>query len=102
MAKKFADLLAALPEERQRRINADTDALLREIALSNLRNARDMSLAQLEENLGIKKQNVADMEKRTDIYISTFRKLIESMGGELDIVARFPNGDISIKTFSEI
>ncbi|OLN27025.1 Helix-turn-helix motif [Desulfovibrio sp. DV] len=42
------------------------------------------------------------MEKRTDMYVSTLRRFIEAMGGELDIVARFPDHSIHIKTFSQI
>ncbi len=42
------------------------------------------------------------MERRTDMYISTLRSYIEAMGGKLDIVARFPEGEIKIIQFKEI
>jgi hypothetical protein len=42
------------------------------------------------------------MEKRTDMYISTLRSHIEAMGGELEVIARFPNGDVRISNFSQI
>lgn len=102
MAKKFGELLAKMPEERQQAIRRETDALLKEMALSDLRRARDLSQTKLAERLGIKQPSIADMEKRTDMYISTLRSLIEGMGGQLDIIAKFPNGDVRIKNFSEI
>ncbi|MDE5831602.1 MAG: hypothetical protein K2H64_01205 [Desulfovibrio sp.] len=42
------------------------------------------------------------MEKRADLYISTFRSLIEEMGGKLEIVAIFPDAEVRIRNFSEI
>jgi hypothetical protein len=42
------------------------------------------------------------MEKRTDMYISTLRSHIEAMGGELEVIARFPDGDVKISNFSQI
>jgi len=41
------------------------------------------------------------MEKRTDMYLSTLRRHIRAMGGELDIVARFPDGDVHIQNLSQ-
>ena len=42
------------------------------------------------------------MEKRTDMYLSTLRSHIQAMGGELDIVARFPDGEVRISNFEDV
>ena len=102
MAKKFSQLLAQLPPERLARIEEETQAMLQEMALADLRKARRMSQAELARNMGIKQPSVADMEKRTDMYISTLRSLIEGMGGKLEITAIFPDAEVKIKNFSEI
>ena len=102
MAKKFSKLLAQMPPERLARIEGETQAMLQEMALADLRKARRMSQAELARNMGIKQPSVADMEKRTDMYISTLRSLIEGMGGKLEIVASFPDAEVRIKNFSEI
>ena len=102
MAKNFSQLLAQLPPERLARIEEETQAMLQEMALADLRKARRMSQAELARNMGIKQPSVADMEKRTDMYISTLRSLIEGMGGKLEIVASFPDAEVRIKNFSEI
>lgn len=102
MAKNFSTLLEKMPKERLQRIQEKTDKLIAEMALAELRRARDLSQTKLAERLGIKQPSVADMEKRTDMYISTLRSLIEGMGGQLDIIAKFPNGNVRIKNFSEI
>jgi len=36
------------------------------------------------------------------MYVSTLRKHIEAMGGELDIIARFPEGAVRIRRFQEL
>jgi hypothetical protein len=56
----------------------------------------------LAEALHIQQPAIAKMEKRTDTYISTLRSHIEAMGGELEVIARFPEGDVKISNFSQI
>ena len=51
------------------------------------------------ELLCTKQANISRIERRTDMYISTLRSYIEAMGGELDIIARFPHGEIHINQF---
>jgi hypothetical protein len=34
--------------------------------------------------------------------VSTLRRFVEAMGGERQIVARFPDHDVQIRTFREI
>ena len=38
----------------------------------------------------------------TDMYLSTLRSHIEAMGGELEIVARFPDGTVRISNFADL
>ena len=42
------------------------------------------------------------MEKRADMYISTLRRFIEAMGGQLEIRAHFPDGDVKINQFEDL
>ena len=72
------------------------------ISLQELRQARQFSQEQLADALRVRQASISKMERRTDMYISTLRSYIEAMGGELDIVARFPDGTVRIKQFSDI
>jgi len=36
------------------------------------------------------------------MYISTLRGHIEAMGGQLDVIARFPEGAVRISNFSDL
>jgi predicted transcriptional regulator len=84
------------------RAKARADALLAEMPLQELRQARGLSQKMLAELLHVQQPSIAKLEKRTDMYISTLRAHIEAMGGELDVIARFPDGSVKIKNFSEI
>lgn len=44
----------------------------------------------LADMLHVQQPSIAKIEKRIDMYLSTLRSHIEAMGGQLDIVARFP------------
>lgn len=52
--------------------------------------------------LYVQQPSIAKLERRTDMYLSTLRSHIEAMGGELDIIARFPDGPVKISNFSEL
>ena len=102
MARKFAELEAKMSAKAIARSDVRYRKMVAEMALHELRRARGMSQEKLAEALHIKQPNVAKLEKRTDIYISTLRATIEAMGGTLDIVARFPDGKVKITNFSSI
>jgi transcriptional regulator with XRE-family HTH domain len=102
MARKFAELEAKMSTKAIERSDARYRKMVAEMALHELRRARGISQVRLAEALHIKQPNVAKLEKRTDIYISTLRATIEAMGGTLDIVACFPDGNVKITNFSSI
>lgn len=102
MARKFAELEAKMSAEAIARSDALYQRMVAEMALHELRRARGITQENLAKALGIKQPNVAKMEKRADTYISTLRAAIEAMGGTLDIVARFPEGNVKITNFSSI
>ncbi len=99
MAKKFRDLVAQMPQERQARIAAETQRLIDEMLLQELRRALDLTQQQVAATLGINQVAVSKMEGQTDMYVSTLRRFVEAMGGELRIVARFPEGNVEISQF---
>ena len=76
--------------------------MLAEMALSELRKARGLSQKELAEALHVQQPSIAKIEKRTDMYISTLRAHIEAMGGELEVIARFPEGSVRIRNFADL
>ncbi len=102
MAKKFKDLRKAMSPEAQARSHAKAIAMKAELPLAELRQARHFSQEQLASILEVKQPAVAKMEKKVDMYISTLRRFVEAMGGELEIRAHFPDGDVRINQFEDL
>jgi len=102
MAKKFSVLREAMSPEAQGRSLAKAAQMLAEMPLNELRQARGLSQKMLAELLHVQQPSIAKLEKRTDMYLSTLRSHIEAMGGQLEIIARFPDGVVKISNFAEI
>jgi DNA-binding transcriptional regulator YiaG len=102
MAKKFADLVARMSPEAHARHEERYRRLVEEMHLHELRQARALSQAKLAEALNINQAAVSKIEHRADAYISTLREYIRAMGGDLEIIARFPDGAVKISNFSGI
>ena len=104
MTKSFKQFLAALPEEEQTAIAQATERLItEEMTLQQLRKARERSQEVVGEILHINQAAVSKIERRTDMYVSTLRSFIQAMGGELEIVARFPDQPpVRINQFEEL
>ena len=77
-------------------------SLRREMTLAELRQARQLTQEALGATLHVGQPAVAKLEKRTDMYVGNLRRFVEAMGGELDVVARFPEGSVKIRNFAEI
>ena len=101
MARKFAELQAKMSPQARARSDALYEQLVAEMPLHELRQARELSQVKLAQALNVNQAAVSKMEHRTDMYISTLRDYIRAMGGDLDIVARFPDGDVKITNFAD-
>lgn len=101
MAKKFRDLYDNMPADTRERVEARVNQALNEMPLQELREARQLTQQQLAEHMKRGQAAVSKLERRTDMYVSTLRRFIEAMGGELEIIARFPDGDVRVTNFAE-
>ncbi|MGH6821664.1 MAG: XRE family transcriptional regulator, partial [Methylocella sp.] len=84
------------------RAEAQSQAMLVEMPLNELRQARGLSPKMLAEVLHVQQPSIAKIERRTDMYLSTLRSHIEAMGGQLEVIARFPDGAVKISNFSDL
>ena len=92
MAIRLDDFLATLPVEEVEAIEKRAAELVEEEAtLRQLREARARSQVEIARHLGIQQAAVSKLERRTDLYVCTLRRLVQAMGGELEIVAKFPD-----------
>jgi transcriptional regulator with XRE-family HTH domain len=61
------------------------------MSLRDLRKARSLTQERIAEILKTSQDRVSRLEKRTDLLISTLRRYVIAMGGNLSLVAEFPD-----------
>lgn len=90
--KTIDQKIKGMNAERREKIEARAAQLrAEEMTLQELRRARKLTQARMAKALGISQDGVSRLEKRTDLLLSTLRKTVEAMGGNLSIVAEFPD-----------
>ena len=99
MAKKFQDLRARMSPEAQARSAARTEAMLLEMQLQDLRKARNLTQVAVAKTMQIEQAAVSKLERRDDMYVSTLRSYVKALGGELKLVASFPDAEIQVHSF---
>jgi transcriptional regulator with XRE-family HTH domain len=73
-----------------------------ELTLRDLRKAHEMTQEKLAEVLGVKQESISNLEKRSDMLLSTLRDYVAALGGELQLRVKFPDRPaVAIKSFSE-
>ena len=102
MATNFRKVREGMALEWQERIRKRTEELLAELSLRELRQARAISQQELAEVLGLNQATISKLERRTDMYLSSLRRFVEAMGGELEVSANFPEGKARIQLFEEL
>ena len=91
-AKKWNDLLKQLPPDARARVDARVARTLASMPLPEVRRAIGMTQAELAVTLETGQGSVSKVERSADMYLSTLRKYVEAMGGELNLIASFPEG----------
>jgi transcriptional regulator with XRE-family HTH domain len=103
--KRFDDLPDKLTPRARRRIAARARKAVKEMGLDELRRARRMSQDELARTMETTQAHVSRLERRADLYLSTLRRYIRALGGELRIVATFNDGrygELEIEQFADI
>ena len=86
------DIIKKLSPAQRKKIEARAAQLIaEEMTLRELRHARRLTQVKMAKTLGITQDSVSRLEKRSDLLLSTLRKTIEAMGGNLSLVAEFPD-----------
>jgi transcriptional regulator with XRE-family HTH domain len=100
--RSFNELRSRMAQDRRARNSEATQAMLQEMALHELRQAREKTQQDVARALHVNQPAVAKLEQRADIYVSNLRRYVEALGGTLEITARFPDTAVTITNFSEL
>lgn len=104
MGRTIDQKLAELPRARREKIAARaTELIAEELSLQDLRKALDLTQTKIAQCLGVRQDTVSRYERRTDMLLSTLQDYVHAMGGELTLVAEFPNRQpVKIRTLGEL
>lgn len=92
MARTLDQKISELPAKRRARIMARaTELVAEELSLRDLRKAMNRTQVEMAKTLKVGQDTVSRYEQRTDMLLSTLQDYVQAMGGELDLVAKFPN-----------
>src|SRR5258707_1107678 len=86
------DKMKELSPAQRKKVEARAAELIaEEMTLRELRHARKLTQVKVAKTLGVTQDSVSRLEKRSDLLLSTLRKTVEAMGGNLSLVAEFPD-----------
>lgn len=92
MSVNVNDKIKKLSPAQRKKVEARAAELMaEEMTLRELRKARKLTQVRMAKSLGITQDSVSRIEKRSDLLLSTLRKTVEAMGGNLSLVAEFPD-----------
>lgn len=94
--KKWDNLLQDMDPARRRRIDDQVHEDITQMLLAELRKLAGLTQEDLANILGVKQATVSQMEHQDDMQISTLRRIVEALGGELEITVKMPTGRISV------
>jgi predicted transcriptional regulator len=89
------DVMAGLPKKRREAIEARGAELLartaKRMTLTEVRKGRKITQAKMANALGIGQMQISRLERRKDPRLSTMERTVAAMGGNLMLVATFPD-----------
>ena len=92
MGRNIEGIIKKLPPAERKKVEARAaEMIAEEMTLRELRHARKLTQVRVAKKLGITQDSVSRLEKRSDVLLSTLRKTVEAMGGNLSLVAEFPD-----------
>lgn len=99
MARDFKELEAKMSPQRRVRIEALARDKMAEMLLAEIRRQGGLTQVDLAAALGIKQPSLSKLESQEDMQISTLRRIINALGGELELIANMPGGAIKLCQF---
>ena len=97
MGRSVDELIAGLPKARRRRVEVKSQQLAREMidhadSLGEIRKAMSKTQVEIARELGVGQVAVAQLEKRSDLLLSTLQRYVRATGAELSLVVHTREG----------
>ncbi len=99
--RPFSELIDKMSPDRRTRSDARVKELRQEMLLAELRKHTGMTQQELADKLGISQPSLSKMESQEDMQIGTLNRLVDSVGGKLELIVHLPDGDVSLTQFAD-
>ncbi len=97
MAKKFKNLLDAMPKESRYRIERRKAELIQTMRIQELRKLSAVTQREMAECLAVRQPSISKLEHQDDMLLSTLRDYLSGLGANLKIVAQFKDIELPIE-----
>ncbi len=86
------NVMKEFPPERQKRIQEKADQYIKEYkTLQELRKKLNLTQTKIAKNMQINQVSVSNLEKRSDMLLSTLNSYVVALGCELEIFIKTPD-----------
>lgn len=108
MGRSIDELIAGLPKGRRQKVEAKSQLLARDMidhadSLGEIRKALSKTQVEIARELGVGQVAVAQLEKRSDLLLSTLQRYVRATGAELSLVVHTKDGnDIVLQSLGDL
>jgi predicted XRE-type DNA-binding protein len=94
--KPWSEISAKLraDPERRARIEQREQAILAELTIAQLREARGVTQGKIAERMNVTQSNVSHFERNPNIFLRSLADYVEALGGRLEVRAIFPEQEV--------
>ena len=98
MGRSVDQLIAGLPKARRLKVEAKSQQMAREMidhadSLGEIRRALSKTQVEIARELGVGQVAVAQLERRSDLLLSTLQRYVRATGAELSLVVHTREGN---------
>jgi DNA-binding XRE family transcriptional regulator len=99
--KPYGELRARMPADQRGRAAVKSALLGQLMELKDLRRSRKLTQQAVAKKLKVEQPAIAKLERRGDMRVSTLTDIVEALGGELRLVVRFREGEVTLSNFGQ-
>ncbi|MFO7739141.1 MAG: helix-turn-helix transcriptional regulator [Desulfatiglandaceae bacterium] len=101
MLRNFKELESQMAPERRARAEMKAKKIMADMFLAEIRKQVGLTQEQLAKALNIRQPTLSKLENQEDMHIGTLSRIIQALGGELELIAHLPGGDVRLSQFRQ-
>jgi DNA-binding XRE family transcriptional regulator len=96
--RPLSDLDAVIGPERVARAKKMAQRKMKRMLIRDVRKQLGLSQTRVAKRMGISQSALSQIEAQDDMQLRTLTRLAKAMGGEVEVVLRFPDGDVALRS----